>query len=163
MDDLPRAFAQMLFEVFPEWRGFTRGGMCVDAAGSGLVVEVPSLPAADVKLGLLIRVDDEVTVGFDYYHCHFDPDTTYADLRASAKDTTGEEERSGVLTALDFVKDIVSERIVIVSYLLNDEWRGSTAMPAEMPPHRPDYVGGRSYNRIRVRSWAGARNADVKA
>lgn len=162
MDDLPQTFARMLFEIFPEWRGFAREETYVDNSGSGLVVEVPSLAAAHVKDGLLIRVDDEVTVGFDYYHCHFDPAVTYAVPSGDATKTTNEECLSGVLTALNFIKDIVSERVVVVSYLLNDEWRGSTSMSGESGPTRPEYFGGRSYNRIRVRSWAGAHNADVK-
>lgn len=162
MDELPRAFAQMLFEIFPEWRRFAREETYADTSGCGLVVEVPSLPAADVKNGLIIQVDDEVTVGFDYYHSHFDPEGFYAVLSADATDTADDEGLSGVLAALKFIEDIVSERVVIVSYMVNDEWRGSTAMPAQLTPARPEYVGGRSYNRVRVRSWGGAHNADVK-
>lgn len=164
MDELSREFARMLFEVFPEWRGFTREEIYADGTGSGLVVEVPGPAAADVKHGLVIEVDDEVTVGFDYYHDHFDPSITYADPSVSDTDTSDDEGRSGVMAALDLVKSIVSERIVIVSYFLNDEWHGSTSMLAEeLPPPRPEYFGNRSYNRIRVRSWSGALNTDLKA
>ena len=69
---------------------------------------------------------------------------------------------SSLSGALDFVRDIVSDRVVIVSYFMDDRWCGSTATLAELPTPRPESFGNRSYNRIRVRSWSGARNAEVK-
>ena len=96
----------------------------------------------------MIHTDnEEVTVGIDYYHSHFDS-------------MVGDDDHFGTRAAVEFVRQIVSERIVVVSWWLDDHWRGSSQIEAGA---QPSAAFVKEYNRIRVRSWNGTFNADVRA
>ena len=62
----------LVLDAFPEWRPLIRE----DRSDDGALFEVLDVQApaeANVKHGLLIdTAGDEVTVSFDFYHCHFD-------------------------------------------------------------------------------------------
>lgn len=142
--------AEALFEAFPEWRQFARTETSEDG-GSYLVVEVPAPPEAKVEHGLVIDTsNEEVTVGFDCYHTHFD-------------DWVGDGEHFGTHAALQFISQVVSERVAVVSWWFNDVWRGSAQLDGDAKPDVPDWVRKDAINRIRVRSWRGSLNADIDA
>jgi len=72
MDAFSLSSAEELFTAFPQWRSLARTE--VAAGGSPyLVLEVTPPPTADVEHGLVIDTsNEELTVGFDCYHSHFD-------------------------------------------------------------------------------------------
>ncbi|WP_140637625.1 hypothetical protein [Methylibium rhizosphaerae] len=150
MDTYSLTSAEQLFAAFPEWRSLARSEQAEDGS-SYLIVEVPPPAEANVQHGLVIDTsNDEVTVGFDCYHSHFD-------------EWVGDGEHFGTLAALDFIKQIVSERVSVVSWWFNEEWRGSAQLEAGVPPQPPSWDHAGSFNRIRVRSWKGSFNADISA
>ncbi len=149
MDASPSA-AEELFTAFPQWRSLARHEKAEDGS-SYLVVEVQAPPEANVKHGLYIDTsNDEVTVGFDCYHSHFD-------------DWTGDGEHFGTRAALEYIKQILSEKVGVISWWLNDEWRGSAQVEAGAPSEKPKWATEGTFNRIRVRSWKGSLNADISA
>jgi hypothetical protein len=142
---------EALLEVFPEWRAVASRE--VDEWGSEyVVVYVEAPPEADVQRGLRIdTADDEVTVAFDFYHEHFD-------------DWAGQSGPGETQSALQFVQQIVEERVAVVSWWRDDQWAGSSVTEAGVPPEPPE---SRTWtvppNRVRVRSWSGTFNLDGDA
>lgn len=146
MDDFSANVAETLFSEFPEWRKLARTETGDDGAEC-LVVEVPAPQAARVQYGLRIdTANGEVTVGFDHYHCHFDT-------------LTGDEDHSGKRTALEFIRQILSERIGIQSWWRDEVWCGSRPLEARESPARPTWLTA-AIDRVRVRSWHGTLNHD---
>ncbi len=133
----------LLLSEFPEWRALVRAETD-DSGRPYLVVEVKAPEPANVEHGLLISTsNDEITVAFDTFHSHFD-------------DWTGEFE-----SALVFVKQLVTERVAVLSWWFDDQWHGSTHIEADAKPTLPSWAGAPLVNRVRVRSWNGNFNADV--
>ena len=151
LEDPVRTSAEALFEVFPEWRSLARRE--VDEDGSQyVVVEVSPPSEADANYGLFIDTrNDEVTVGFDFYHRHFD-------------DWADQSGRFGTESALDFVQQIGQERVAVVSWWRDDTWLASSVTEAGAPlePREPR-TSEDTHNRVRVRSWSGALNVDSDA
>jgi hypothetical protein len=85
-------------------------------------------------------------VGFDWYHSHF-------------QHWTGDGDDFMPQTALQFVKQVIDERIAIVSWWEGGEWRGSSRLEAGGVPGPPSWQA--HYDRIRVRSWRGSLDADI--
>ncbi|MDH5828911.1 hypothetical protein QFW80_00030 [Luteimonas sp. M1R5S18] len=139
--------AKELFVEFPEWTEFVSW----EAADDGtryLVIQVPAPPMADVEHGLHIDTsNNEVTVGFDFYHSHFD-------------DFIGDGEHFGTKAALEFIRQIVSERVAIVSWWSGETWKGSTQVEAGAAASIPSWSAASDIDRVRVRSWQGALNYD---
>lgn len=148
MDEFSAATAEEIFAAFPEWRTLARTERGEDGA-SFLVVEVRPPAEANVEHGLTIDTSNgEVTVGFDCYHSHFDQ-------------WVGDGEHFGAQAALQFVKQILAERVSVVSWWLNEAWRGSAQMESGSSPEVPSWAT--DFNRVRVRSWRGTFNADTGA
>jgi hypothetical protein len=151
MDDLEglnsfsRAFALALFSRYPEWRGFAE---CEppgeDGPATCLVVKVPVPERADVDHPLLIYADDEVTVDFDCFHCHFDWPPDF-------------DETDDSRNALSFIESILSERIGILSFWEGDKSRVSTTFHRGVPDQLRAPPGA---TRVRRRSWQGNLNDD---
>ena len=163
MSGAEEEFTRRLFEAFPEWRQFARTERYKPEYSAYLIVEIPAPMRDDVPLELLIRVDGEFTIYFGDYHTHIDPEMDYAGPN-TVYDKNGVadgEVLSGAQVALDFVKSIISDDLVIVSYFLDGQYKGSGTISADAPVPRPEFFGNSRYNRIKVRSWTGARNADI--
>ena len=142
--------AAELFAAFPHWRTLVRREETQSGA-SYLVVEITPPAAAEVVHGLRIDTsNEEVTVGFDCYHSHFDS-------------WVGDGEHFGTQAAVEFIKQIVSERVAVVSWWFNEEWRGSAQLETNTTLLPPSWATAASFNRIRVRSWNGSFNADTSA
>ena len=76
-------------------------------------------------------------------------------------DWTGESSPFGTRSALEFVQQIVAERVAIMTCWRDDRCVGGEVMNAGEtvePPTRTD-----TYDRIRVRSWRGTFNLDRDA
>jgi hypothetical protein len=62
----------LVLDEFPEWRGLVRVEIA-EGGSSFEILEVRPPAAADVRHGLVVDTsNDEITVGFDAYHTHFD-------------------------------------------------------------------------------------------
>ena len=144
------ALAEELFAVFPEWRALARTETATDGA-EYLVIEVTPPSQANVEHGLVIDTsNNEVTVGFDSYHSHFD-------------DWVGDGEHFGTKAAIEFIKQVVSERTAVISWWQGTEWRGSAQLEAGAKSVVPSWATEGQYDRVRVRSWCGSLNADTDA
>jgi len=139
--------ASELFAIFPQWRSLARTEKGEDGT-EFLIVDVTPPPEANVEYGLTIdTAGDEITVGFDYYHSHFDA-------------WVGDGEHFGTKAALGFIRQIVAEEVAVASWWKGEKWKGSTQVAAgEMP--KMTWIA--DFDRMRVRSWKGNLNADVAA
>jgi hypothetical protein len=74
LDSSSRHFVDRLLTAHPDWRAFARIESRPGGGSDDLVVEVPPPDGADLARPLLVytEAEGEVTVGFDYYHAHFD-------------------------------------------------------------------------------------------
>jgi hypothetical protein len=148
MDTFSLILNEQLFATFPEWRALARKERAEDGS-SCLVVSVPPAGAEVRHHGLLVcSSDEEVTVSFDFYHAHF-----YA--------MTGDDGHLGAPAALEFITQILSERVSVVSWWFDEEWRGSAQLEAGATPQPPWWLVSGSFNRVRVRSWRGSFNANL--
>ena len=142
--------AEQLFAEFPKWRALARSETA-EAGTQYLVIEVPPPPQAMVEHGLVIDTsNDEITVGFDSYHSHFD-------------DWVGDGEQFGTQAAIEFIKQIIFERTAVVSWWQGKEWRGSAQLEAGAKPAAPSWAAQEQYDRVCIRSWFGTFNADTDA
>ena len=148
MEDSVRTSAEELFEAFPEWRSLAKRE--VDEWGSEyVIVEVTPPPAANVDEGLWIdTANDEITVGFDCYHEHF-------------YEWAGKSCPFGIQSALEFVKQIVEERVAFMTFWRDGRCVGGEVMYAGEPVEPSTSTD--TYDRIRVRSWRGTFNLDTDA
>ncbi|MCC7412608.1 MAG: hypothetical protein IT495_13395 [Gammaproteobacteria bacterium] len=145
MDRFSEQAADEFLAAFPEWREFARSEQRDDGS-SYFVLQIDPPAQAAVEHGLLVHTDnDEVTVGFDFYHSHFDS-------------MVGDGEHFGTTAAVALVRQIVSERVAVVSWWLGESWAGSSQIEAGAQPSAK-FV--KDYSRIRVRSWKGTFNADI--
>jgi len=147
MNQFSAAIADEIFASYPEWRSRAREETAQDGS-TYLYVEVPAPAAANTTHGLEINTDnEEVTVSFDFYHSHFDC--------WKVRDHGFEHQ-----AALPFVQAVLSERVAVASWWLDERWCGSCQLTAD---EEPDLTDVRDFNRIRVRSWQGSRNEDRDA
>ena len=144
MNAFARLFADRLFQAFPEWRGLSR----VDSEGY-LIVEVPPPSGSQVAGALCVSTaDDEVTVFVDAYHDHFSW-------------PIDEGVASSYEDPITFIREILAETLVVVSWWNDGEWRGSTAQPASETVKPWD--GREATTHARVRSWNGTFDREVHA
>ena len=172
MDSWSDPFVRALFEAYPHWRFLTKVHRS-DHGWERLEVHVPLPPGARAERGLIIEPGEEITVHFDGWHEHFDPDCLYRDpyVDAGGLDQAALENLEGVTgaaAALATVRRIVTEAVVVVQYWQGTQWRGSALMVAGgVPPLDGMYgslraTGPSGFDRITVRSWNGTYDADLE-
>ncbi|HEY2032747.1 MAG TPA: hypothetical protein VGH02_03590 [Rhizomicrobium sp.] len=135
-------FARALFSKYPSWREFSK----IDSSNYStnfLVVEVPAPAESKADFPLIIDTEgDEVTVGFDRYHSHFNW-PPFDEVHQNP---------------LVFIDDIVQERVAIASLWGDSRWLGSQTLA---PPERTEGILRKSRAEVlRIRSWNGRFNAD---
>lgn len=120
MADRVPSSIELLFAEFPKWRSLAK--LEVGADGSEYtVVEVSPPAAANVEHGLVVdTANEEVTVGFDAYHSHFD-------------DWVGDGSQFGTEAAIEFIKQLLQEKVAVVSWWYGEQWRGSAQMDVGEP------------------------------
>jgi len=129
--------------LFPKWRPLLRTATADDGS-SFEVLEVPAPESSDAAAGLLVSTaNGGITVSFDVHDSHFDGWT-------------------GDAGALEFIRRLVTERLAVVSWWSGGRWCGSGQVEAGQRPEVPSRLTGMGIDRIRVRSWRGALNADVE-
>ncbi len=154
LDDYSQRFADVLFAAFPNWKEFLSVQSLNDSVEeSSLLVKVPA-PAKglltndlipDSKDFLTIDSCGEITIGFDYYHTHFD----------MFSDTNETEEFN---QAVEFVHTIIEEKLCVVVVLNGHQWCGSTAVNAGERPDLSNFQNLNSSQDVYVRSWRGTYN-----
>lgn len=142
-------FADQLFRAYPDWRRFARIKSGAVGDGGVLVVEVPPPPEAKVNYGLVITTDnDEVTVGFDHYHSHFDWPVRF------------DEPTEPTINPMAFIAAILAEQIAVASWWEGETWVGSAMLSSGEEPEK--FAPPRAIT-VRVRSWKGTLNRDSDA
>ncbi|MBX3500350.1 MAG: hypothetical protein KF889_12955 [Alphaproteobacteria bacterium] len=148
LDTSSRAFADRLFQAFPEWRAFARVDGENGAATGHLVVEVPPTPQSRMTEGLCVSTaGEEVTVFVEAYHQHFWWPTGDAD--ADDDDP------------IAFIREVLAESLVVVSWWNEGEWLASTVQPASEAVE--PWEGRERATHMRVRSWNATFDKDVAA
>lgn len=148
LNDFSRRFASVLFAAHPEWTEFASIDINEGIDEGSLLVEVHPARPRDIKQPLHISTEsEEITVGFDIYHTHFN---RYA----------GDNEAATFAESLAFIADVLRERIAVITWWNGDEWRGSSTLAtgAEIGP--PTYA--RNAKTARVRSWVGTHDRDIE-
>ncbi|MBD2122329.1 hypothetical protein [Trichocoleus sp. FACHB-262] len=127
LNDYSQRFARVLFQAFPQWEPFSTVAVENEQETEGyLGVKVPApvsgLPPSELVEHhddfLFIDTDGEVTVSYDYYHCHFD---RYSDV----------PEEQGFHEAIEFILALVKEEICIVVGMNRGQWCGSRRLRQE--------------------------------
>ena len=149
LNEYSRRFADVLFTAYPEWREFASVDTAEDVDEGTLVVQVSPPRPRDIQWPLHISTDgEEITVGFDSYHRHFN---RYGE----------DDEAEGYAEALAFIADLLAERVAVISWWNGDEWRGSsTFVPGADVVTPPWAIKAKT---VRVRSWKGTYDKDIGA
>ena len=132
-----------VFNIFPKWRALLRTA-AADNGSPFEVLEVPAPEGSDAAAGLLVSTaNGAITVSFDVHDSRFDG-------------------WAGDAGALEYIRRLVTERVAVVSWWCGGRWCGSGQLEAGQRPEVPSGLAGMGVDRIRVRSWRGALNANVE-
>jgi hypothetical protein len=141
LDSFSARFGQELFGLYPQWREFARAEPVEGSVKCCLIVEVPPPSGADIQHPLWISTErDEVTVGLDHYHMHFDWPA---------------REQVWSVDPMLFIAALLAEEVVVVSHWHGEQWTGSNSGEWQQQVDVSPGV------RARVRSWNGRRNRDI--
>jgi hypothetical protein len=136
-----RSFAVELFRAHPDWRQFGRVERLINKALGYLIVEVAGPSGSRLDHPLLITTDnEEVTISLDHFHQHFDwPPQNH------------------LLDPLLFLATLLCDEMAVVSYWKDGKWVESTVLDAdEQAIPEPGIM-------VRVRSWNGTRDLDLRS
>ncbi len=148
LDPFSREMANRLFAKYPDWRRFARAEKAENGTAY-LSVTVPAPAEAHADHDLTITTSGaKVTIGFDYYHCHFHA-------------AVGDGEHFGADYAFHFIDRLLNERIAVISWWQGNEWRAFSIREGGVNVMPDDLVG--PSDRQRIRSWRGSLNADNAA
>jgi len=149
LNEFSREIADKLFERFPEWRQYARVDKNENRDEGGvLYVEIPVLPDSNLNRPLyILTANEEVVVGFDSDHNHFE------DFGESGNND------SAIQEVLDFIVDILEERVVAVSWWAGSSLRGATMIPSSSKPTPSEHI--HSFDHVRIRSWKGTYDRDI--
>ena len=141
MDVFSAQVAAQIFAAFPEWRSKAGEEKAPDGT-SYLVLRIAPPPESKADHPLHIDTSNhEVTVGFDSCHSHYD--SWISDSGTSF----------GADAAIDFVKKLLAEEVVVISCWSGDKWRGSAQ--SEPTGNFKEHLFVHSSDTIRVKSWRG--------
>lgn len=147
LNDHSRLFAQQLFREFPDWLCHARFDPYEEFEKEALLVEVPR-PVGDGRNGLFITTSEwEIAVGFgENFHTRFG---------VSGGDEDGDFRRR----ALDFIREFVGERLVVVTAHEGEQWLGAWVEPPGEPKLPVEDIA--PGEQLRVRSWRGTFDRDL--
>lgn len=145
LDAFSRGFAEALFAAYPDWIAHAKFDRATDSGSDYLVVYVPSPPGSHMSPGLYILTEDEeVTVGFDAYHSHFDWPATHDDV---------------AVDPMALIGAVIDERVAAASVWEGEKWCGS------WPEYDGSNVDSDKYRgpgrQLRIRSWRGTLDHDA--
>ena len=137
-------FLAFLAREASEWHAAAKPD--VEAAGAYLV-EVES-PNDNASASLWISTEDEeITVGFDAFHSHFE--TWHFD-----------SEEKAFREALALARSIVAEKVLIASWWKDEKWSGSQLIELGEEVKRSDRTPADAC--LRIRSWTGKYDREEK-
>jgi hypothetical protein len=157
LDDYSRLAVPIILARFPDWETFATVEPSPDGAGSVVEFNVPC-PSPSAEHGLWVSTaDEELSVGFHTYHCHF---TDFSDRSDVARIEEG----------VAHAAHIVAERVGVVTWYRDGEWAGSSCVELPFPgPLRglrsggdplPDGFAGCEW--ATLRSWLGRFDRDER-
>ncbi len=135
-------FARKLFKLHPEWRQFVVGPDLQWQAEGDLAVAVPSRFAPHAPL-TIDTMGDEIIVSWGFFHGHYD--SWYGEYM----------EDEFFAQALDFIDEIITERLVVF-----DHWspRGLVGGGSCKPEELDECLNDPRYTQdgpVTARSWLG--------
>lgn len=142
LTEFSKNVSNQFFEYFPQLKEFTIVPEENDEGAFSIKI-IPPFNVVEHPLSI-DTFGEEVTVAFDAYHAHFNEfkeECEYGD-------------------AFTFIKNIVSEQFVVVSFWRNDQWCGSSLLESCNFPS-----GNESYpyaNLIKIRSWSGKLDKTIE-
>ncbi|MFO7655113.1 MAG: hypothetical protein R6X25_15040 [Candidatus Krumholzibacteriia bacterium] len=146
LNDHSHEFARRLFREFPEWCRFARFDPYEEFEKEALLVEVPR-PAEGGMHGLFVTTSEwEVSVGFgESFHARFG--------------ASGDGHENFLDDAMNFIRDLVAERVAVAVARQGDEWLGAWKLnPAN---HDLDTAEREDGVVISIRSWRGTHDRDI--
>jgi hypothetical protein len=147
LNDHSRTFAQQLFREFPDWLPHARFDPYEEFEKEALLVEVPR-PVGDGRHGLFITTSEwEIAVGFgENFHTRFG--------------INGQEEEGDFRRrALEFIRDFVAERLILVTAHEGEQWLGAwIERPGEQKLPAAEIEPGEC---LRYRSWKGTWDREL--
>lgn len=149
VDEYSKIVIAELFACHPQWRNFTRIEKEEGKEKGYFYIEIPAPPGSDLAKPLYILTNnEEITVGLDYYHVHYNY-------------MVGPPEASDADKALLFIEDILVENVSVVSWWDGDSWKGSAPIKYGNEPDASGFVS--PYKKIRVRSWKGNYDRNINS
>ena len=116
--------------------------------GDRLVVSTRkhSFPRQSEERATPLHADEEITLSFDMYECHFNALTNPA----------GEERAA----AIEFEERLMREDLLVASFWKENEWTGSMTVERNQDVTIPDSFDKNS-NVMKIRSWSGRLDREL--
>lgn len=129
-------FAEFLFAEFPTFRELATLDETAGVDPGSLILKIEPPPKREKCVFWISTDRSEITVGFDEFHTHFEwPNES----------------------PIEFIKDVMAERIVIEVRVRDGVWSGSSIVE---PGAKPNLEGVQPGERVYLRSWSGAHDRD---
>jgi hypothetical protein len=133
---LHHQFAERLFAKYPAWRSYVISNQDKEV---DLSITVPS-PNPKLSMGFFITVDDEITVGTNWFHSHFFWGGATVEIDQ----------------AMNFIDGFLNEQSVILAFFKGDKWTGSSCVGLEVAWRVPE-----PGERRQVLSWTGKLDSEL--
>jgi hypothetical protein len=159
LDAYSRLAVALLLARFPDWEPFAQASLRHDGAGSVVDFNVPC-PSPAAESGLWVSTaDQELSVGFHTYHCHF-------------TDYENRLNKEQIEAGLQQAADILGERVGVVSWYRDETFAGSRMVVLPHPGTLPKLFDGfgptaaelagifSEYDRVTLRSWLGQHDRE---
>ena len=131
LDDYSAKARAALLASHPDWQSYMSEYPDNETNSSYVLVTIPS-PADPKRTLHLYTADEEVTVDFAMYECHFDE----------------------LSSAIEFAEQVMREDLLIASFWKQNEWTGSATVEQNEHITMPDSFDKNS-DLLKVRSWTG--------
>ena len=133
LDEYSVNFSKMLYSIFPRFKQYEEIKEYDEYSEAYLLIEVQSSSNSENILWIS-TYDEEITVGFDWYHTHFG----YSEI-----------DEDDFKLAIDLIKEIVEEKMAIAVIKKKDSWiRSYIIKNNELPEINKDET-------IEIKSWNG--------
>ena len=131
LDDYSAKARASLLASHPDWQSYMSEYPDNETNSSYVLVTIPS-PADPKRTLHLYTADEEVTVDFAMYECHF----------------------SELNNAIEFAEQLMREDLLIASFWKQNEWTGSATVERNEQITMPGSFD-RNSDLLKVRSWTG--------
>jgi hypothetical protein len=137
LNPFSRSFFVELSRVFPDLASKAVNDENEKVLPGSLLVEFTPDVSRPESVFHISTDNEEVTVGFDWYHSHFEWPTEYADWQ---------------MNPLTFIDALLHDRILVEVRKRAGNWAGSTVLEAN---EEPDFSGMQKDDVVILRSWSG--------